>query len=104
MAMELGLNQPPLPTCDERQRLNRVRTWLNCFCVDGSHAIQFGKMPMVKLDDFMARTSQDWYKSSSMNTAFDVHLVAYVHILIIMSKWKTTLSQFDKGQLPEVST
>lgn len=101
MAMELGLNQPPPQTCDERQRLNRVRTWLNCYCVDGSHAIQFGKMPMVKLDDFMARTTRNWHKSSSMNTAFDVHLVAYVQILIIMAKWRATLSSFDKGQLPE---
>jgi hypothetical protein len=37
-----------------------------------------------------------------MNTAFDVHLVAYVHILIIMAKWCMTLTLYDKGQLPEV--
>lgn len=103
MAMELGLNQPPPPMCDERQRLNRVRTWLNCYCVDGSHAIQFGKMPMVRLDDFVARTSRDWYKCSPMNTAFDVHLCAYVHILIVMSEWRQTLNLHDKGQLPGVS-
>ncbi|KAJ3573975.1 hypothetical protein NP233_g2078 [Leucocoprinus birnbaumii] len=101
MAMELGLNQPPPPTCDERRRLNRVRTWLNCYCVDGSHAIQFGKIPMVRLEDFMARTSQEWYRSSPMNTAFDVHLVAYVQLLIIMAKWRATLAAFDKGQLHE---
>ncbi|KAF9453200.1 hypothetical protein P691DRAFT_801540 [Macrolepiota fuliginosa MF-IS2] len=101
MAMELGLNQPPPPTCNDRQKLNRIRTWLNCYCVDGSHAIQFGKMPMVRLDDFVARTSQDWYKSSSMNTAFDVHLCAYVQMLISVAKWRKTLNAFEKGQVPE---
>lgn len=58
---------------------------------------------MVRLDDFMARTSQDWYKSSPMNTAFDVHLCAYVQILIIVAEWRKTMNMFDKGQLPEVS-
>ncbi|KAK7466977.1 hypothetical protein VKT23_004040 [Stygiomarasmius scandens] len=89
MALELGLHLPPPPYCDEREALNRTRTWLNCYCVDGSHAIQFGKMPMLRLDDFMARTSQDWYKISSLNLAFDVHLCAYVQIILIMARWRT---------------
>ncbi|EKM82737.1 hypothetical protein AGABI1DRAFT_53161, partial [Agaricus bisporus var. burnettii JB137-S8] len=104
MAMELGLNQPPLGMSDKRQEkqsLNRVRTWLNCYCVDGSHAIQFGKMPMVRLDDYLARTSQIWYRSSSMNSAFDVHLCAYVQILTIMAQWRNLLNSFDKGNSPE---
>ena len=88
MAMELGLNQPPSDPCDEREALNRTRTWLNCYCVDGSHAIQFGKMPMLPLDDYLARTSRNWYKSSPMNTPFDVHLCAYVQIILIMAQWR----------------
>jgi hypothetical protein len=103
--MELGLNQPPSEASDERQEkqsLNKVRTWLNCYCVDGSHAIQFGKMPMVRLDDYLARTSQVWYRSSSMNSAFDVHLCAYVQILTIMAQWRNLLNSFDKGYTPEV--
>ncbi|KAF8654088.1 hypothetical protein AX16_003621 [Volvariella volvacea WC 439] len=90
MAMELQLNQPPIHNCGERERLNRVRTWLNCYCVDGSHAIQFGKLPMLRLDDYMAAHSQDWYKSSPLNISYDVHLCAYVEILIFMSGWRTT--------------
>lgn len=88
MAMELGLNQPPPDPCDGREALNRTRTWLNCYCVDGSHAIQFGKMPMLPLDDYLARTSRNWYKSSPMNTPFDVHLCAYVQIILIMAQWR----------------
>jgi transcriptional regulatory protein LEU3 len=88
MAMELGLNQPPPDPCDEREALNRTRTWLNCYCVDGSHAIQFGKMPMLPLDDYLARTSRNWYKSSPINTPFDVHLCAYVQIILIMAQWR----------------
>ncbi|KAJ6547487.1 fungal-specific transcription factor domain-containing protein [Mycena capillaripes] len=88
MAMELGLNQPPPPLCSERESLNRTRTWLNCYCVDASHAIQFGKMPMLDLDDFMARTSRDWYQSSRLNGPYDVHLCAYVQIMLLMTEWR----------------
>jgi transcriptional regulatory protein LEU3 len=91
MATELGLNQPPPPDCDEREALNRTRTWLNCYCVDGSHATQFGKLPMLSLDDYLARTSRNWYKESPLNTPYDVHLCAYVQILIHMAKWRTYL-------------
>ncbi|KAJ4480604.1 fungal-specific transcription factor domain-containing protein [Lentinula edodes] len=98
MALELELNLPPPSDCDEREALNRTRTWLNCYCVDGSHAIQFGKMPMLRLDDYMARTSQNWYRSSSMNTPYDVHLVAYVQILIIMAKWRATVQQENNSE------
>ncbi|KAF8212315.1 hypothetical protein K438DRAFT_1566839 [Mycena galopus ATCC 62051] len=92
MAMELGLNQPPPPLCDERESLNRTRTWLNCYCVDASHAIQFGKMPMLELDDYIARTSRDWYQSSSLNGPFDVHLCAYVHIILLMAEWRRNVA------------
>ncbi|KAF8078012.1 fungal-specific transcription factor domain-containing protein [Lyophyllum atratum] len=96
MAIELELNQPPPTTCSERESLNRTRTWLNCYCVDGSHAIQFGKMPMLRLDDYLARHSRQWYKSSSMNLPFDVHLCAYVHIIIIVAKWRSTMASERK--------
>ncbi|KAF8163242.1 fungal-specific transcription factor domain-containing protein [Crassisporium funariophilum] len=88
MAIELELNDPPPPECDEREALNRTRTWLNCYCVDGLHAIHFGKIPMLRLDDFLARHSRDWYKSSPFNTPFDVHLCACVQMIIQMAKWR----------------
>ncbi|KAK1232958.1 hypothetical protein PQX77_003872 [Marasmius sp. AFHP31] len=94
MAIELGLDQPPPPHCDPRESLNRMRTWLNCYCVDGSHAIQFGKMPMLRLDDYLARTSQEWYRSS-MNIPYDVHLVAYVQMIYIMSPWRAVVFEGD---------
>ncbi|KAJ7740684.1 fungal-specific transcription factor domain-containing protein [Mycena maculata] len=96
MAIELGLNQPPPPLCDERESLNRTRTWLNCYCVDASHAIQFGKMPMLGLDDYVARSSQDWYKSSKLNGPFDVHLCAYVNIILLMAEWRRTAEKGKK--------
>lgn len=105
MAIELELNQAPPPGCPEREALNRTRTWLNCYCVDGpharllaysliminisgSHAIQFGKMPMLRLDDYLARNSHQWYKSP-MNSHFDVHLCAYVQLIILMAQWRS---------------
>lgn len=102
MAMELKLNQPPPDGLPEREKLNRVRTWLNCYCADGSHAIQFGKMPMLRLDDYLARSSTLWYRSSSLNSPLDVHLVAYVHILLIMAQWRTEITEQAKIETTEV--
>jgi hypothetical protein len=69
---------------DEREKLDRTRTWLNGFCVDLSYATQSGKIPLAAVDDYMARTSREWYRSSPLNLPIDVHLCAYVEMLIIM--------------------
>ncbi|PPQ88004.1 hypothetical protein CVT25_001083 [Psilocybe cyanescens] len=105
MATELELNQPPPPHIEGREALNRTRTWLNCYCVDGSHAIQFGKLPMLRLDDYIARNSRNWYKSSSLNSPYDVHLCGYVQMIIHMAKWReymrddTTRSERQPGEV-----
>lgn len=91
MAIELGLNQPLPPDNDERESLNRTRTWLNCFCVDGSHATQFGKMPMIPLNDHLARNSRDWYQNSPLASPYDVHLCAYVDILLVFADFRSTV-------------
>ncbi|KAJ3521872.1 hypothetical protein NMY22_g12132 [Coprinellus aureogranulatus] len=80
MAMELKLNQPPAEDLPEH----------------GSHAIQFGKMPMLRLDDFLARSSTYWYRSSRMNLPLDVHLCAYVQLLTIMVKWRMETAEMAK--------
>lgn len=98
MAIELGLNQPLPPGCDERESLNRTRTWLNCFCVDASYATQSGKMPMIPLNDHLARNSRNWYRSSALISPFDIHLCAYVDILLLFADFRTAV---DKGGLHE---
>lgn len=102
MASELELNQPPPPSCEEREALNRTRTWLVSYCADGSHAIQFGKMPMIRLDDYLARNSQDWYKSSTLNTPSDVYICAYVQLLIHVATWRARIRAGLSGQEYEV--
>lgn len=102
MAIELELNHPPPSELNERERLNRTRTWLNCYCVDGSHAIQFGKIPMLRLDDWLARHSRMWYKASPMNLPFDVHLCAYVQIILLMAQWRAGFGQDPTLSLKEV--
>ena len=62
-----------------------------------SHATQFGKMPLLKMDDYMALMSRDWYKSSSMNLAIDIHLSAYVQMLAIMARFRGDVSQRQVG-------
>jgi transcriptional regulatory protein LEU3 len=96
MAIELGLNQSPPPDLDERQKLNRMRTWLNCFCADVSHSIQFGKIPIISAtDDYLAlKEPQRWYNCSTMNLPYDVHLCAYVELIIIMARWRRDIRDF----------
>ncbi|KAK0503182.1 fungal-specific transcription factor domain-containing protein [Armillaria luteobubalina] len=98
MALELGLNKPPPPQCSEREAMDRTRTWLNCYCADASHAIQFGKIPMISLDDHMAVHSDGWYKASRKNLPFDVHLCAYVQIIVIMARWRKSIGEGNLRQ------
>jgi transcriptional regulatory protein LEU3 len=93
MAIELGLNQPFPPGCDERECLNRTRTWLICFCVDGSYATQFGKMAMIPLNDHLARNSRHWYQSSALTSPFDIHLCAIVDIHLVFADFRKAVSQ-----------
>ncbi|KII88984.1 hypothetical protein PLICRDRAFT_53481 [Plicaturopsis crispa FD-325 SS-3] len=90
MAMELGLNQLPSDG-DEREQLNRARTWLNCWCADISHATQFGKIPTLQLDDYMARHSRYWYKSSRHNIDFDIYLCAHVEFLMVTADFRSAV-------------
>ncbi|KAJ7063223.1 fungal-specific transcription factor domain-containing protein [Mycena amicta] len=85
MAIELKLDQPPGPVHDERESLNRTRTWLFCFCVDTFHTIQQGKLPMLH-GDHMARQSRDWYQSSTLE--FDVYVCAGVDLLLSAAEWQ----------------
>lgn len=93
MAIEIGLNQPLPVGCNERESLNRTRTWLNCFCVDASYATQFGKMPMIPLNDHLARNSRNWYRSSVLISPFDIHLCAYVDILRVFADFRAAIGQ-----------
>ncbi|TFL07626.1 fungal-specific transcription factor domain-containing protein, partial [Pterulicium gracile] len=89
LAMELGLYlecNPHDPSISSDEQLDRMRTWLTCYCVDGSHSTQFGKMPMLRPDDYTARHSSNWYKSSQLS--FDIHLCAYVQIIFLIAQWR----------------
>jgi hypothetical protein len=68
----------------EREILNRTRVWLICFTLDRSTATQFGKPSTIK-EDYIIRTSKEWYKKSIYNHPFDIHLCAYVSLLRIVS-------------------
>lgn len=91
MALELGLHHHPPAGLPERERLNRTRTWLNLFCVDGAHATMFGKQPMSSLNDVVSRSSFNWYKASALTLPYDIHLCGYVDILYIMTRFRDTV-------------
>ncbi|KIP09516.1 hypothetical protein PHLGIDRAFT_317160 [Phlebiopsis gigantea 11061_1 CR5-6] len=90
MAQEIGLDKPPTGP-DSRENLNSVRTWLNTFCVDGSHATQFGKTPIVKFDDYIVRKfARTWYTSLD-SSPYDIGLCAYAEVLVRMMEYRRSL-------------
>lgn len=94
LALELKINATERrPHESERDYLNRMRTWLNCYCVDASHATQFGKPAMISSDDTAALSSREWYRCSPMNLSIDVHLAAYVEMLRTMRKFKEEVAK-----------
>jgi transcriptional regulatory protein LEU3 len=94
MALEIGLDKPPTGT-DLRENLNRTRTWINAFCVDGSHSTQFGKMPTVKLNDYLVRQSvRTWYTSLD-SSPYDIGLCAYAELLLHMMQYRKTIGLTD---------
>ena len=99
MAIELGLDRPLTGMNDEREALNRERTWLSCFCVDRVLAIQFGKPAMIRSEKY-ARSAQEWYRKSALNTPFDVHESALVDALLIWTDFeaavRSTIYRFAK--------
>lgn len=89
LAQELQLDKPPTGL-NEQNNLNCVRTWINCFCVDSSHATQFGKMAMVTLNDNLVRsTVRTWYKSPN-SAPYDIGLCAYADLLLLMAQFRLT--------------
>ena len=93
LALELQLDKPS-ERLDERTRSNYVRTWINAFCVDGSHAIQFGKPTMVESSDYLIRkVARFWHKSPN-GSPYDIGLCAYAETLLLMM-------QFRKACKPE---
>lgn len=94
MAIEIGLDKPS-HVSDIRENLNRTRTWINCFCVDTSHATQFGKMPTVKINDYVVRTSaRTWYMSLD-SAPYDIGFCAFAELLLHMVEYRRSIGTAD---------
>lgn len=105
IALELRLNDPPRrdelaafesqdSDLAHRHYMNRIRTWLNCYCVDASHATQFGKPAMLDVDDYVASTCRNWYLMPR-NLSIDVHLVAYVELLKLVRCFRIEVGRIE---------
>jgi len=77
----------PLSEKHERERLNRVRTFLNCWNVDRSSAVQFGRPVGLQDDGEGVLGAKTWYRSGGRNDKYDVHLVAFTELLRIMGRF-----------------
>ncbi|KIJ22307.1 hypothetical protein M422DRAFT_197309, partial [Sphaerobolus stellatus SS14] len=96
----------PLSERHERERMNRTRTWLNCWNVDRSSAVQFGK-PTGLEEDETVRGAKTWYRSGINRASwagnhdkqpqegetegrgdrYDVHLVTFTELLMVMTRF-----------------
>ncbi|KAG8696660.1 hypothetical protein FRC08_007010 [Ceratobasidium sp. 394] len=92
MAVGLYLHQPwqgkGTGEVDEREMVNRTRTWLILFNMDRSGTVQLGWPAMLGENDIVRR-SHDWYKLSPYNIPTDIHLTAYTRLRYIMGQFLT---------------
>jgi len=91
VATDLNLHQtlPAKPTNEreERELLNRVRVWMNCYVLDRSGSIYNGR-PFTFQEDHIIRSASQWYNSSRYNSPCDIGLCAYVSMLKITSGFR----------------
>ncbi|THH27690.1 hypothetical protein EUX98_g6498 [Antrodiella citrinella] len=90
VAMDLNLHQvpPPKPTNErqEREQLNGVRMWMNCFILDRSISTYYGRPPTIK-EDYVIRNVSKWYNSSQYNSPCDIGISAYCAMLQITTRF-----------------
>ncbi|KAI1793795.1 hypothetical protein LXA43DRAFT_206444 [Ganoderma leucocontextum] len=79
-------NVKPKTEKQEREMVNQTRVWLLCFNLDRSTAAQFGKPSTIK-EDYTIRHSNDWYKSSRMNSPLNIGTSAYAQMLRVVSRF-----------------
>ncbi|KAM5545448.1 hypothetical protein V8D89_000486 [Ganoderma adspersum] len=79
-------NVKPKTEKQEREMINQTRVWLLCFNLDRSTASQFGKPSTIK-EDYTIRHSNDWYKSSRMNSPLNIGTSAYAQLLRVVSRF-----------------
>jgi hypothetical protein len=70
----------------ERELLNRTRTWLNLYNLDRSTSAQLGRPASIRPDPIIRSCKeqgkrQAWWKSSPVNDPFDLHLCAYTDLM-----------------------
>ncbi|CAK5264243.1 unnamed protein product [Mycena citricolor] len=92
MALQLGLNVPG-DSPASLEGLNRTRTWLKCFCADLSFSVQSGKIAMIGVDDYIGRTSTEWYRTAAYNQPYDIHLCGYTCLWLVMARWKRDVEE-----------
>lgn len=94
MAMDLNLHLPTnvnvVSEQQEREILNRTRTWMVCFNMDRASSAQLGK-PMTIRENYMIRNSADWYTRSKFNLPYDMHLCQLTALMRIMSRFQETV-------------
>lgn len=75
-----------------RERLNRVRIWLNCYNLDRSTASWHGKASTIPGRDFLAMHSEKWFASSEFNlSGFDIQIAAYNSELRALGDFKESI-------------
>ncbi|KAJ3545622.1 hypothetical protein NM688_g5606 [Phlebia brevispora] len=94
LAQEIDLHKPPTGS-DEQDNVNRLRTWMNCFTVDRSHATQFGKVPALGKDDCLVRNITRTLYKNLASSPYDIALCAYAELFLLMAQFQEALNPGD---------
>jgi hypothetical protein len=102
IAMDLGMHLPswskPQSEQQEREALNKTRTWMICYSMDRSMAAQYGK-PCTINDEYMECYPPNFYASSQCSSVYDIHICAYNALLRIVGQMHTELCASDLASI-----
>ncbi|KAI0032134.1 hypothetical protein K488DRAFT_86167 [Vararia minispora EC-137] len=100
MAIELGLDRPPSLPCgderSEREALNKTRTWIVCWVMDGIVSLESGRVPDVP-EDQVIRDAARYCTCSKYHTDFDASLPSLIELLRVMRRFWESVSSYKEG-------
>ncbi|THH33350.1 hypothetical protein EUX98_g804 [Antrodiella citrinella] len=100
LGIELNLNRMPttMPTDErnERELLNRLRTWIICYIMDRCICVNLGKPFMVPEDEII-RSAATKFLGFKFQHAGDAYLVSLVEVLRIITRFAEVLGPVMDG-------
>ncbi|TCD60645.1 hypothetical protein EIP91_009746 [Steccherinum ochraceum] len=102
LAIELNLNRVPdmKPTDERNQRelLNRIRTWITCYVMDRCVGVNLGK-PFMIPEDGLIRNAEEHLLRWKYHQPADIYLVSLTELLRIITRFSERVNPVFEHQV-----